>query len=126
MSGVFQIAGGVAAQEQGVVDGAFRRQLGAIEASDHRRETRRLLARQQVAFAAAGVDPTLGTPLDVLADSVRERELAALRIRFARETEAKQLISRGKQAFVEGAVGGTASLASSVASFGVFEGLGGG
>ena len=96
--GVQQRKAGEAAQKVAKANAASVRLLGEIEAADKRREARRLLAAQQVAFAGAGVDPTLGTPLDVLGDTAAEAELIALRAQFGRETQASAIETGGQQA----------------------------
>lgn len=89
------LRGGEAAQRGAAVDAAQLRRIGAIEASDRRRALRRLIAAQTVAFAGSGVDVQLGSPLDVLGDTVAEGELDALRVRFERESQARALEARG-------------------------------
>ena len=102
LSAVTSILGGVMAMQQAKGEAKFLKALGEIEAEDFRRETRRLLGEQLVAFAAAGVDPTVGTPLDVLGDTVAERELGALRIRFGRRMQAKGVLRAGNAALIQG------------------------
>ncbi len=107
MAGLAQIVGGFAANESARLEAEFLRNIGRIEAADKRRDTRRLLASQTVAFAASGVDPGQGTPLDVLGDTVAESELAALRIQFRRDFEAQSIKRQGQQAFTQGIIGGS-------------------
>jgi hypothetical protein len=98
VGGVQQRKAGQAAAKVAEAEAASVRLIGEIEAADKRREARRLMAAQQVAFAGAGVDPTLGTPLDVLGDTAAEAELIALRAQFGRETQARAIEARGQQA----------------------------
>jgi hypothetical protein len=51
---------------------------GNLAAGRTRMAGGQLAARQQVAFASSGVDPTVGTPADVMADSRMMSELDAL------------------------------------------------
>ena len=113
--GVAQVAAGKAANQDAKAEARMLREIGEIEAADKRRETRRLIAAQQVAFAGAGVDTQVGTPLDVLGDTVAEAELEALRIQFGRGLEADAIRRRGKQAKAQ-------AIAGSIGSFG--QGLG--
>ncbi len=117
MSAATSIAGGIAANSNAKAEAAFLSQVGGIEAADRRRQTRRLIASQQVAFAASGVDPNVGTPLDVLGDTVAESELAALRIQFARESGAASLKLRGKQALTQGITSGLGTILGATAGF---------
>lgn len=98
VGGVQQKKAAQAAAKIAKADAASVRLLGEIEAADKRREARRLLAAQQVAFAGAGVDPQLGTPLDLLGDTAAEAELIALRAQFGRETQARAIEAGGQQA----------------------------
>ncbi len=104
------VAGGVAANKAAKRDAARLREIGAAEAEDKRRATRKLIARQQVAFAGAGVDPQVGSPLDVLGDTVAESELAALRVQHARESQALGVRQQGRLALFQGAAGATSTL----------------
>jgi len=99
------IAGGVAANRAAKNEAEQLRALGAVEAEDKRRETRKLIARQQVAFAGAGVDTQMGSPLDVLGDTVAEAELAALRIAHGREGQALATRQQGRVAAFQGGAG---------------------
>lgn len=119
VSGTGSIIGGIAAKRQAAVEAEFLRRLGVIEAGDVRRENRRRLASQQVAFAASGVDPGSGSPIDVLGDMAAELELAALRTQFSRESSALALKRQGAQALFEGVVSGVGSIVSSATTFGV-------
>ncbi len=118
VSAAASVAGGAAANRDARAEAAHLKRLGKVEAEDQRRETRRLLASQQVAFAASGVDPSVGTPLDVLADTVAEAELAALRIQFGRESEAAAIRSRGRRAQTQGITGALGTILGGVSTFG--------
>ncbi len=118
ISAATSIAGGAAASRDANAEADQLRRLGKIEAEDKRRETRRLLASQQVAFAASGVDPSVGTPLDVLGATVAEAELAALRIEFGRESEATSIRSRGRRALTQGITGSLGTILGGVSTFG--------
>lgn len=110
------IAGGFAAKRNADADAETLNELGIVEAEDSLRQTRRLLASQQVAFAKAGVATTVGTPLDVFGDTVAEAELAALRIRFGRNNEAAGLRQRGKEAQLSGILSGISTVLGGVGS----------
>ncbi len=83
------------AERDSRLEAAHLRDIARVAADDKRRETRRLIGSQQVAFAAAGVDTQQGTPLDVLGDTVVESELAALRIAAGFEDQAAAVESGG-------------------------------
>lgn len=108
------ITGAVVAERGAKSEAKQRKLLGKAEQEDRRRKTRRLIAAQQVAFARAGVATTLGTPLDVLGDTVAEEELAALRIRFGRKSESSALKRQGNQALVQGVSRGLGTILGGV------------
>ena len=117
ISAATSIAGGAAANRDARAEADQLRRLGKVEAEDQRRETRRLLASQQVAFAASGVDPSVGTPLDVLGATVAEAELAALRIEFGRESEATAIRQRGRRAQTQGITGSLGTILGGASTF---------
>jgi len=119
VSGTGAIIGGIAAKRDAKLAAAFKRRLATVEARDSRRNVRRLLASQEVAFATTGADPGTGTPLAVLGDTVAEAELAILRAKFAREAEAMSMERRGEEAQTQGIISGISSIVSSVTSFGL-------
>lgn len=61
---------------------------GKLAEQEKRRETARLLGAQQAAFAANGVDLTMGSPLDTIAGSAALGEIDALTIRSNAAREA--------------------------------------
>lgn len=109
-SAATSIAGGVVANKNANSEANQLDKIGQVEAEDKRREIRRLLASQTVAFAAAGVDVNSGTPLDVLGDSLAEGELAALRARFARHSAANAIKLEGSQAQASGILSGVGTI----------------
>ena len=117
LSAASSISGGIRAGNNADAEGVFLRRVGQVEAADKRRETRRLIASQRVAFGASGVDPSVGSPMDVLGDTVAESELAALRIKFAREQGTLSIEQRGDQAQQAGIVNGVGTVLGGVASF---------
>lgn len=124
ISAASSIAGGVSAQQAGQAEAKRLREAGQIEAADRRRQTSRLLARQTVAFAASGIDVGTGTPLQVLADTVAEEELAALRIEAGRTAQAESAEFRGDQALIQGVTGGITTVLGSAAAFSTLGGGG--
>jgi len=62
-------------------------QRGAQDAGRSRMETGQLVAEQRVAYAASGVDPTVGTPADVIADT---RALGELEARILENNAARE------------------------------------
>lgn len=61
---------------------------GKIAEQEKRRDTARLLGQQQAAYAANGVDLTMGSPLDTIAGSASLGEVDALTIRSNAAREA--------------------------------------
>jgi len=108
------VAGGVSANKNSKAQADHLRQVGQVEAADKRRETRKLIASQQVAFAASGVDTQVGSPLDVLGDTVAEAELAALRIQFSRDVQADAVRQRGREAQLSGITSGLGTVLGAV------------
>lgn len=70
---------------------------GRLEAGQVRTEASRLISRQRVALAAAGVDPGVGTALDVMADTRLMSELDALTVtnNAAREAWGYEMEAQG-------------------------------
>jgi len=91
------VASGLSAKQSADKQARQLKKVGELEAEDQRRANRRVLGAQQAAFGASGVSATAGSPLDVLADSVAEGELAALRRKFGRDSEAAALRAQGNQ-----------------------------
>ena len=58
----------------------------------------KLVGAQRVAFAGSGIDLSEGTPMDVMAETVANIELDALRALKGREQEAKSLRRRSAAA----------------------------
>ena len=116
-SATASISGGVAANRNARAEARQLRRVGEIEAADQRRQNRRLVASQQVAFAGAGVDTQVGTPLDVLGDTVAEGELAALRARFGRQGQAASIRARGQAAQTQGIAQGLGTILGGASRF---------
>jgi len=110
-----QIGGGLAQFHQAKANAKALNRIGKIEAADVRRQTRRLLGREQVAAAASGVDPTQGSALDIQAEAALEGEVAALRARFARDSQARAIKAEGKAALIRGISGASSSLLGGLA-----------
>lgn len=104
------VAGAVKGAQTAKAGAKQQEKVAAIEFDDARRARRRLLAKQQNAFAAAGVATTVGTPLDVLGDTVAEAELAALRQRFSRRTAADALRQEGRAQLTQGIISGVGTV----------------
>lgn len=67
--------------KQAKIDRQAITEATAFEEKQRRRELRLALGKQEAVFAASGVDPSEGTPLFTMLDSIREAELEALSIR---------------------------------------------
>lgn len=55
-------------------------QRGALQASEHRQKVRQMISRQNASFASGGLDPTTGTPSDIMDETAGMGELDALRL----------------------------------------------
>ena len=117
VSAAASIAGGVAADRAAKAEAKFRKKLGAAEAEDKRRLTRRLIASQEVAFAKAGIDTESGSPMDVLADTVAEEELQALRLKLSRDSQAESIRFQGKLALDAGIASGVGTVLGAAGNF---------
>ena len=113
-SAAMSIGGGITSQQAGKAQAKALRRTGEAEADDIRRRTRRLAATQRAAFGASGVDPNVGSPIDVLGDTIAEGELAALRARATRRGQGTAAKSQGSQAFISGISGGATSILGGV------------
>lgn len=70
-----------AAQRQREKEAAIASDNAAFEERQHRRRISLLLGQQQAVYAAAGVDPTSGSPLLQQIDTIKQGEIEALGIR---------------------------------------------
>lgn len=112
-------AAGNAAAQQARDRAVINRQLGGIAADRTRREGEAFAGRQQVAFAAHGVDLSSGTPIGTLADTASEYDWRAQSRQWEYETQAVDQENRaslsefeGRQAMWKGVFGAFQSLAS--------------
>ncbi len=110
LSAATSIVGGVMAKQNADADAKTQRRIGAVEAEDKRRETRRLLAAQEAQYAANKVVTDIGSPLDVAGDTVAEGELAALRLKFARDSMSDAIQRRGDEALLSSIFEATGTL----------------
>jgi len=115
-SAAMSVMGGIRAGQSAKMEAKQFKRIGEIEAAEHRRETKRLTAAQQVGFAKGGVGTTVGTPLDVLGDTVARRELEALRIQFGRRSQAGSVRQQGRMAELQGATQGFSTILGTAGS----------
>jgi len=78
------------------------RQNAALEAEQQRKAGERMKGAQRAAFAKAGVDVGSGSPLDVLAETAAETELAVSTIKWAGEQQARRAISAAEASRMKG------------------------
>lgn len=71
-------------------------QQAAFDAQQIRDKNRRILGAQRAAFAASGVDPDAGTPVDIRADSANQGELEALTAIYTGRSGANSALARAK------------------------------
>lgn len=93
---------------------AARQQAGAAAEQKDNEVTRRL-ADARAAFAASGVDPNSGTPLDVMADSASQGELSKRLLLYQGDLTARGL---GSQANLDRITGKNAQTAGYISAAG--------
>ncbi len=123
-----QVGSGISAQGAARSDARTLRDIGRLSAEDVRRRGKRIKGAQRAAFGAAGVDPSSGTPLEVLTATAEEIELEALREQFRFDTAAHQLRREGGEALTRsilGAISTTTDAAAMRAYGGVTTSKGG-
>jgi hypothetical protein len=104
-----QRQGEVAAQIGGYNASIFNQQANqaqaeaAARADILRRDNERKMASTRAAYAAAGVDPNQGTPLDVMEDQATEAELQRRLVLYQGDTAAMSLRQRAALASMGGA-----------------------
>jgi hypothetical protein len=69
---------------------------GRLDAGMARQEGERVAGQQKAAFGASGVDPSVGSPLSLMADTRVMSELDAQNIRFNAEQEAATYRRQGR------------------------------
>lgn len=114
LSAVGQIQAGAQqaklAKYQAKVEEAHAQQATAIAASEEeriRREGRRVRQQQLAQLAAAGLDPTTGSPLLLAVEAAEETELAALDARFSGRLQADEAGRRAALSRAEGRIAKT-------------------
>ena len=108
-SALGQLAGGIGQASQANANAKLLKRIGAIEANEVRRDTRRFISRQQQAAAASGIVANTGSALAVQSESAVEGEVAALRAQFAQTSRARAIKAEGRAALISsiGAAGKT-------------------
>ncbi len=112
-----QVTGGFQARSTTSGNARLLRLQGAQAEAQARREGKLLTGAQRARFASAGVDPNVGTPLDVVLNSEQQSRLAARRRRLSFESEADIQDQAGSIAVQQGLFGGAATLLGAVRSF---------
>lgn len=107
-----QVGVGVGGLFAGRKQADFQEELAAVAVDDRRREAKRLLARQRVAFAKGGVDIGTGTPVDVQAVTAGEEELSALRAGFPFQVRGERFRTEGRNALARGLFSASSTLVS--------------
>lgn len=105
-----KVGAGVAGFAAGQRQGDFQDELARTATDDRRRQAKRLLANQRVAFAKGGVDIDTGSPLDVVTDTAAEEELAALRAGLPFELQGDRFRREGRDAIFSGVSGAATTL----------------
>ena len=143
-SAMSSFSGGVQGYAEGILSGRLyeRQAEGALREGTYaeemsRKKTKALLGRQRTLYTKAGVSISGDSPLEVMADTALKGEREALEIRRKTWDQynmlrfyAKVARRAGRQALSAGRLGGALSIGqtavSSMASYGVFSGGGGG
>ena len=101
-------------------------QRGADSAAEHRQKVKKMISSQVVGYAASGVDPNTGTPLDVGVETAGMGELDALRIVNNAQREAWGLNTQASLVRYRGKMAGRAGTMNAVGSIlgGASEGVG--
>lgn len=134
-----QVTQGIAAKRAGKFQQQIERQNAAFELEKahadelrSRRNSERVLSLQIATMAKSGFDITLGSPLLLFHDSVKEAELDALNIRASGQVRARDAKLRGTKArfegdnaFFQGVLGAGASLIKGASNIGQVGGFGG-
>lgn len=108
--GVSEILGGLEANQQAKRNARMLERLGVIEAEEVRRETRDAVGAQRAAIAASGGDPTVGSAVDITAETSLEGELEAQERAFAFDLRAAQERQVGQAARTAGIVRGVGTI----------------
>ena len=90
------------------------RKLGPEEAKQILRQGRRLEGRQRLNFGGSGVDVNSGTPLDVMAETIAETEMSAIRAIQSRNDQAASIERQGSAASALARAGAAGSILSGV------------
>ena len=105
-----QFGGGIGGFLQGRTNAKILKRRGEQEAAIARRQGVKRVGAQRAAFAKSGVDPNVGTPLDVTTKTAEEAAVDALRLRFAAENEARFATRQGVNALIGGVLGAGSTL----------------
>jgi len=117
ISGIGSIIGGIQANSAAKRNAKLLERIGELEADQERRNTRALMGAQRAAVGASGFDPSSGSFLDLVASTAVDGEVRAMRIAFARETEADAQRQEGHDLLFEGILGGTSQIAAGAFDF---------
>ena len=115
VAGISQARGQARAAE---LEGQMARDKAQIEERQYRSRAATILGKQEAIIGASGVDPSTGTPLEVMMDQARKAEEEALTIRYGGELEEYSARTRARQArgqipgIIAGGIGQGGSLLS--------------
>ncbi len=79
-----------------------QRQIAAVEAQNRRKQGEQLFGAQRARFAAAGIDPSAGTPLALLLNTTGDTELDALTFLSGGLTSATRLEQQAQLSQLKG------------------------
>ena len=105
-----ELTGGIMARKQAKRNAKQQRKQGAQAEEQARREGKKLKGAQRARFAKGGVDPDVGTPLDVVLESEEQAQLEGRRRRLAFESEADIQEQAGTVALLQGLFGSGSTL----------------
>ena len=116
------VAGSQASSANAKADRAEAKQAiinASIEEQQSRRRSRQILAKQEAKGAAAGVDVSSGSPLEVMLDSARQAEEEALLLRMGGKIRSNSALMRAQLESQKGTssiLGGIAGIGGTLAA----------
>lgn len=92
------------------------RKLGPKEAEQLLRQGKRLESVQRAGYAGSNIDVNTGTPLNVMAETIAETQMTAIRAIRARNDQARSIERQGSAASAIGQANATGSLLGGISS----------
>lgn len=112
LSGGGQIYAGLAEEKEAQIQARITREESKKKAALKEQETKKFLANQELSYLKSGV-MLEGSPLLVLAETVKQSKEDVKNIKAGGEASASSLERRGRAAMVSGLLSGAGTIASS-------------